>query len=66
VRPPSQAAHPAEAERFERQCAGELPADWQDAISSYAPESKALATRQWSELVLNEVGRLLETRLLDP
>jgi transketolase len=39
-----------EAAEFERMLSGELPEGWADALPSYTPGDKALATRKTSEL----------------
>eukprot|EP01050_Picozoa_sp_SAG11_P022912 SAG11_NODE_4456_length_1889_cov_1.653631_1_plen_504_part_10 len=52
------AAFPDEGAALQRILAGELPAGWEGAISSYEVGMKK-ATRQWSEMVLNEVGPVI-------
>ncbi len=54
------AAFPAEAAEFERiVIKGELPANWADALPSYTPADKALASRKHSEICLNALGPVL-------
>jgi transketolase len=48
--------HPAEAAEFERMLRGELPQGWAEALPSFTPDDKGLATRQHSYNVLNAVG----------
>ncbi|MEA5465016.1 transketolase [Leptothoe sp. PORK10 BA2] len=45
-----------EAALFERMLSGELPADWADALPTYSPEGKAIATRKTSEATLNALA----------
>jgi transketolase len=45
-----------EAAEFERMLAGKLPEGWADALPSYTPEDKALATRKNSEITLNALA----------
>jgi len=49
----------AEAAEFERMLAGKLPEGWADALPSYTPEDKALATRKNSEATLNALAPAL-------
>lgn len=46
----------AEAAEFERMLAGKLPEGWADALPTYSPEDKALATRKNSEITLNALA----------
>jgi transketolase len=46
----------AEAAEFERMLAGKLPEGWADALPTYTPEDKALATRKTSEVTLNALA----------
>ena len=46
----------AEAAEFERMLKGELPENWADALPTYAPGDKALATRKTSEATLNALA----------
>ena len=48
-------AYPDLAKEFERRRTGELPTNWRDALPTWTPEDKALATRQSSQLVLNKL-----------
>jgi len=51
------AANPAEGAELARRIAGELPADWESKLPSYtAGTDPNKATRQWSQLVLNDVA----------
>jgi transketolase len=45
-----------EAAEFERMLAGQLPEGWADALPTYSPEDKALATRKNSEITLNALA----------
>ncbi|EKV01552.1 transketolase [Leptolyngbya sp. PCC 7375] len=45
-----------EAAEFERMLKGELPANWADALPTYAPGDKAIATRKTSEATLNALA----------
>jgi transketolase len=49
----------AEAAEFERMLAGELPTGWADALPTYTPADKALATRKNSEVTLNALAPAL-------
>jgi transketolase len=51
--------YPTEAALFERMLSGELPAGWADALPTYAPGDKALATRKTSEATLNALAPVL-------
>ena len=46
----------AEAAEFERMLSGQLPEGWADALPTYTPEDKALATRKNSEMTLNALA----------
>ncbi|MBE9155806.1 transketolase [Nodosilinea sp. LEGE 06152] len=46
----------AEAAEFDRMLAGKLPEGWADALPTYTPEDKALATRKNSEVTLNALA----------
>ncbi|MFM7530155.1 MAG: transketolase family protein, partial [Nodosilinea sp.] len=48
-----------EAAEFERLLTGQLPADWVDALPTYTPADKALATRKNSEITLNALAPAL-------
>ncbi|MEL6128606.1 MAG: transketolase [Cyanobacteria bacterium J06627_3] len=45
-----------DATLFERMLAGELPEGWADALPTYAPGDKAIATRKTSEATLNALA----------
>ncbi|MBD1918137.1 MULTISPECIES: transketolase [Cyanophyceae] len=45
-----------EAAEFERMLSGQLPDGWADALPTYTPEDKALATRKNSEVTLNALA----------
>ncbi|MEM6251497.1 MAG: transketolase [Cyanobacteria bacterium P01_D01_bin.156] len=49
----------AEAAEFERMLTGELPSNWADALPTYAPGDKAIATRKTSEATLNALAPAL-------
>lgn len=51
--------YPADAAEFERMLAGNLPANWADALPVYSPADKALASRKTSELTLNALAPVL-------
>ncbi len=46
----------AEAAEFERMLSGQLPDGWADALPTYTPADKALATRKNSEVTLNALA----------
>ena len=48
--------YPAEAAEFERMAAGKLPEAWAEALPTYTPADKALATRKNSEATLNALA----------
>jgi transketolase len=50
------AAFPAEGAELQRRIAGELPADWESKMPTYAAGDADMATRQWSELSLNALA----------
>ncbi|OLP17354.1 transketolase [Leptolyngbya sp. 'hensonii'] len=50
------AKYAAEAAEFERMLSGQLPEGWEKSLPTYAPEDKALATRQTSEKTLNALA----------
>eukprot|EP01051_Picozoa_sp_SAG22_P014301 SAG22_NODE_1713_length_3750_cov_1.552177_6_plen_247_part_00 len=56
------AKFPEEAAALKRQLAGELPADWKSALSPYGLDAPKKATRQWSEMCLNEIGPVSRVR----
>lgn len=49
----------AEAAELERMLAGNLPDGWADALPTYSPADKALATRKTSEATLNALAPAL-------
>lgn len=53
------ANYPAEAAEFERMLSGQLPTGWADALPSYTPADKAVATRKHSEICLNALAPVL-------
>ncbi len=54
-----QAKYPQEASEFERFTSNKLPEGWEDALPTYKPEDKALATRKTSEMTLNALAPVL-------
>ncbi len=54
-----QAKYSQEAAEFERFTSNKLPEGWEDALPSYKPEDKALATRKTSEITLNALAPVL-------
>jgi len=54
-----QAKYPQEASEFERFTSKKLPEGWEDALPTYKPEDKALATRKTSEMTLNALAPVL-------
>ncbi|NET05696.1 MAG: transketolase [Symploca sp. SIO2B6] len=53
------AKYPEEAAEFERITSGKLPTGWEEALPTYTPEDKALATRKHSEATLNALAPVL-------
>ncbi len=53
------AHYPEEAALLERMLAGQLPEGWADALPTYSPEGKAIATRKTSEATLNALAPVL-------
>ena len=53
------AKYPAEAKEYKQLISGELPAGWEAALPSYTPEDKGLATRQYSNIMLNALAPAL-------
>ncbi|MGA1132825.1 MAG: transketolase [Prochlorotrichaceae cyanobacterium] len=49
----------AEAAEFERMISNKLPANWADALPTYTPADKALATRKNSEVTINALAKVL-------
>ena len=52
-------AHPELAADFVRRQKGQLPDNWREALPTWTPEDKALATRQSSQLVLNKLAEVI-------
>ncbi len=50
------AAYEAEATELERRWAGTLPADWEAKLTSFTPETGAIASRNASGIVLNAIA----------
>ena len=48
-----------EAEELERIMSGELPAGWEDALPTFTPEDKGLATRLHSQTMLNALANVM-------
>ncbi|HEX5759880.1 MAG TPA: transketolase [Thermoanaerobaculia bacterium] len=53
------AAHPEEGRELRERLAGELPAGWQEALPSFAPDEKGMATRAASGKVLEALAPVL-------
>jgi transketolase len=51
--------YPKEAEEFEGLINNKLPAGWEKALPAYTPEDKPLATRQYSQIMLNALAPVL-------
>ncbi|HEY9888004.1 MAG TPA: transketolase [Candidatus Obscuribacterales bacterium] len=51
--------YPEEAALFERMLSGKLPENWADALPTYSPDGKAIATRKTSEATLNALAPVL-------
>jgi len=51
--------YPKEAEEFEGLISQKLPAGWEKALPTYTPEDKPLATRQYSQIMLNALAPVL-------
>jgi transketolase len=54
-----QAKYPEEASEFERFAGNKLPEGWEQALPTYTPGDKALATRKTSEMTLNALAKVL-------
>jgi transketolase len=54
-----QSKYAEEAARFERMISGKLPQGWEQALPTYKPEDKAIATRKTSEATLNALAKVL-------
>lgn len=48
--------YPKEANEFERMLRGELPQNWDQALPSYTPDDKGVATRKHSQICLGALG----------
>ncbi|HEY9601873.1 MAG TPA: transketolase, partial [Allocoleopsis sp.] len=53
------AKYAEDAAEFERLLSGKLPEGWEQALPTYTPDDKALATRKNSEIVLNALAKVL-------
>ena len=53
------AKYPTEYKEYAALNKGELPAGWEKALPSYTPEDKGLATRQYSQIMLNALAPVL-------
>jgi transketolase len=53
------AKYPQEAAELESLLSLELPEGWERALPSYTPEDKGLATRQYSQIMLNALAPVL-------
>jgi transketolase len=53
------AKYPKEAEEFAGLIGNKLPEGWEKALPSYTPEDKGLATRQYSQIMLNALAPVL-------
>ncbi|MFM7578486.1 MAG: transketolase-like TK C-terminal-containing protein, partial [Microcystaceae cyanobacterium] len=51
--------YPQEAAEFERHLSGQLPEGWADVLTTYTSEDKALPTRKYSEICLNQLATVL-------
>jgi transketolase len=51
--------YPTEAQEFERLVSGQLPEDWANALPTYTSADKGLATRKYSEIMLNALAPAL-------
>jgi transketolase len=52
-------AHPELAEQFRRAMSGELPPGWEEALPTFGPGSKPMATRKASGQILNQIGPVI-------
>ncbi len=48
--------YPDEANEFQRMLRGELPQNWDQALPSYTPDDKGVATRKHSQICLGALG----------
>ena len=53
------AKYPKEAAEFTQLISGKLPTGWEKALPTYTPEDKPLATRQYSQIMLNALAPVL-------
>jgi len=53
------AKYPTEYAEFTQLVSGELPAGWEKALPTFTPEDKGLATRQYSNMMLNALAPVL-------
>ncbi len=51
--------YPEDAKEFDRITSGTLPEGWEDALPTYTPADKALATRKNSEMTLNALAPVI-------
>jgi transketolase len=51
--------YPTEAATLERYLSGSLPDGWESVLTTYTPEDKALPTRKYSEICLNQLATVL-------
>ncbi|MGF1460139.1 MAG: transketolase [Leptolyngbyaceae cyanobacterium] len=51
--------YPEDAALFERILSGKLPENWADALPTYTPDDKAIATRKTSEATLNALAPVI-------
>jgi len=52
-------AHPELASELKRRIEGKLPEGWKSVLPTYKPEDPAKATRQFSQTVINALGKIL-------
>jgi len=53
------AAYPEQAAEIKRRFSGQLPEGWKKALPTFKPEDAAKATRQFSQAVINAVGKVI-------
>lgn len=53
------AKYPTEYAEFTQLVSNELPAGWEKALPAFTPEDKGLATRQYSQIMLNALAPVL-------
>jgi len=51
--------YPAEGAELARRITGALPESWESALTTYCVDDPAKATRQWSQVALNDVSSVL-------